>query len=150
MPIILLENVRSTFNVGSVFRVASAVGAECVVLVGYTPAPIDRMKRINEQLNKTSLGAEKTVPWQQYKTTGEALRNFPKHTPIVVEQTKQATPYTNCSAINPLFIFGNEVDGVHSETCAEVKEHIYIPMHGTKESLNVGICVAVILYHHIT
>ena len=150
MAIILLENVRSTLNVGGIFRIADAVGAEKVLLVGYTPAPTDRMGRENTKLAKTALGAEKTVHWKQYKTAEEARTDHPNHTPVVVEQTPTAIPYTEHATKNPLYIFGNETDGIQQQTLQTVKTHIHLPMHGTKESLNITTCAAVILYHHLS
>lgn len=150
MALILLENVRSMLNVGGVFRIADAVGVEKILLVGYTPAPIDRMGRENSKLAKTALGAERSVSWQQYETTADALAAHSEHSPIVVEQTPTAIPYTEHKVPrNPLYIFGSETDGVQSETLDIVATHIHLPMHGMKESLNVTVAVAVVLYHHL-
>ena len=150
MALILLENIRSMLNVGGVFRIADAVGAEKILLVGYTPAPIDRMGRENSKLAKTALGAERSVPWQQYKTTSDALAAHAEYSPVVVEQTPTAVPYTaHKMPRNPLYIFGSETDGVRSETLHAVATHIHLPMRGTKESLNVTVAVAVVLYHHL-
>lgn len=146
--IVLLENIRSTENVGSIFRTADAVGAEKILLVGYTPCPVDRMERENRKLAKTALGAEKTLPWKHYRTTEEALIDHGHHTHIVVEQTEQAVLYTELHNIqNPLYIFGNEVNGVEESTRKHSGQHIYLPMRGTKESLNVAVCAGIILYH---
>ena len=150
MALILLENIRSMLNVGGVFRIADAVGVEKVLLVGYTPAPIDRMGRENSKLAKTALGAERFVPWQQYETTSDALAAHPEYSPVAVEQTSTAIPYTaHKIPHNPLYIFGSETDGVRSETLHTVATHIHLPMHGMKESLNVTVAVAVVLYHHL-
>ena len=151
MVIILLENVRSVLNVGGVFRVADAVGAEGVLLVGYTPAPVDRMGRENSKIVKTALGAERSVSWRQYATTSDALAAYPEYVPVVVEQSSTAVLYTEyIPSQNTLYIFGNEVDGVQSTTLQAVSTHIHLPMHGIKESLNVTATVAVVLYHHLT
>ena len=150
MVIVLLENIRSMLNVGGVFRIADAVGAEKVLLVGYTPAPIDRMGRENSKLAKTALGAERSVPWQQYETTADALAAHAAYSPVAVEQTPTAVPYAeHKTPSNPLYIFGSETDGVRSETLHAVAGHIHLPMHGMKESLNVTTAAAVILYHHL-
>ena len=93
MAIILLENVRSVLNAGGVFRIADAVGAEKVLLVGHTPAPIDRMGRENNKLAKTALGAERSVLWQQYATSQDALDAHQNHAPVVVEQTPTSASY---------------------------------------------------------
>lgn len=147
MHILLCEDIRSTYNVGSIFRIADAAGIERLLLVGYTPAPIDRMGRPCTRLEKTALGSEKTVPWHQYKTTKEALAAH-DGTPVVVEQTNQSTCYTTYVPQKPtIFILGNEVTGVRKETRAYVNHHIFLPMRGTKESLNVACCAAIIAYH---
>lgn len=146
--IILLENIRSALNVGSMLRTADACGVQRVLYVGYTPCPIDRMGRRNEKIHKTALGAEQTIPWQQYTTVNEALAQHSKHTPVIVEQTKQAVPYTDLQLQNPLIIFGNEVEGVTETTRNMVAHHIFLPMRGKKESLNVAACAAVVLFHY--
>lgn len=151
MKIILLENIRSTHNVGSIFRIASATGTDIVLLAGYTPAPIDRMGRKNEKLNKTALGAEDEIKWELFKTTKEALDKYKGYAYVAVEQTDTAKPYTDIKPDeNMMFIFGNEVDGIDKETLSLVKNHIFLPMIGEKESLNVSTCAAVVLYHYNT
>ena len=147
MAVLLLENIRSIYNVGTIFRTADATGIEEIALVGYTPTPIDRMGRMNEKLHKTALGAEQTISWKTFKTTKEALQHYKAHTPYVIECTKQAKPYTETEYKNPLFIFGNEVEGVTEATRTLVQEHRYLPMQGIKKSLNVAVCTAVVLYH---
>ena len=121
--LILLENVRSVLNVGGVFRIADAVGAEEVLLVGYTPAPVDRMGRENGKIAKTALGAERSVRWEQYHTTQDALRAYPDRVPVVVEQSPTAVPYTAYTPLkNSVYIFGNEVDGVEAESLRTVAQ----------------------------
>ena len=150
MVLILLENVRSVLNVGGVFRIADAIGAENVLLIGYTPAPIDRMGRENSKLAKTALGAERSVPSQQYATVKDALVAYPNYVPVVVEQTPVAIPYTeHIPPADSLYIFGNETEGVSPAVRGAVSTHICLPMRGIKESLNVTTTVAVILYHHL-
>ena len=150
MAIILLENVRSVLNVGGVFRIADAVGAKKVLLVGYTPAPIDRMGRENNKFAKTALGAERSVSWERYATVKDALGVHLNHTPVVVEQTLVALPYIEYTPpADSLYIFGNETEGVSPTVRDIVSTHIYLPMYGIKESLNVATAVAVILYHYL-
>ena len=150
MTIVVLENIRSVLNVGGVFRLADAVGVEMVLLVGYTPAPVDRMGRDNAKLGKTALGAEKSVLWRQYASVSDAVDAYPNYTPVVVEQTPTAVPYTTYTLPqHPMYIFGNEVDGVQLGTLQMVSAHIHLPMRGSKESLNVTTTAAVILYHHL-
>lgn len=146
--IILLENIRSILNVGSVFRIADGVGAE-IALVGYTPAPIDRFKRKNKKLSKTALGAEETVIWKQFNTTEDAIKAYEKtHEIVAVEQTETSVEYTDYKYIKPtLFIFGNEVGGVDKATLDQIKKHIEIPMENKKESLNISTAVGIVLYN---
>lgn len=148
MPIILLENIRSAFNVGSIFRVADATGSDHIALVGYTPRPVDRMGRVNAKVVKTSLGAERSVPWSHVPATRDALARYPDHLPVAVEQTSRAIPYTRFSPNTSrlILLFGNETDGLLPDTRALAPDHIFIPMLGQKESLNVSVCAAVILY----
>lgn len=150
MSIILLENVRSTYNVGSIFRLASATSVQKIILIGYTPQPIDRMGRDNEKLSKTALGSEKEIEWEHYENTKEAIQKYTDYTPVCVEQTEKAKLYNEKNYEKPLFIFGNEVDGIEKDTLSQCENHIYLPMLGKKESLNVSTCAAVVLYNHIT
>ena len=131
-------------------EIADAVGAEKILLVGYTPAPMDRMGRENTRITKTALGSEQSVLWQQYATAKDAFSAYPSYTPVVVEQTPTATRYTEYTPpVNSLYVFGNEIEGVSSAVRHTVPTHIHLPMHGVKESLNVTNAVAVILYHHL-
>ena len=152
MSVVLLENVRSCFNVGSIFRLADAVGVSELLLSGYTPCPLDRMGRVNDRLLKTSLGAEKSVSWRQVSSVSAALVQYSDLVPVAVEQTASAVSYRTFSFEDRsgLFIFGNEVDGVSSETLSLVSSHLFLPMQGKKESLNVSTCAAVILYHFLS
>ena len=108
------------------------------------------MGRKNDKIAKTALGAEESVSWQQFADTQEAIAAFPAYTPVVIEQTSSALPYTDYFAPQPLYIFGNETGGVSHHTLRDVATHIALPMHGSKESLNVTTTVAVVLYHYLT
>ena len=149
MAILLLENIRSVFNVGSIFRLGDATAVEKILLIGYTPQPITKFNQANERLAKTALGAETVVKWVHYPTTKEALKHYTDRTAVVVERTEHSVIYTKKQFSNPLFIFGNEVDGVDKETQELVKSHIHLPMRGTKGSINVATAVAVIAYHYL-
>ncbi len=147
---VILHNIRSAHNVGSVFRSADGAGVSKIFLTGYTPAPTDRFGREREEILKTSLGATHTVPHEVIpdiqtlitRLAGEGVRI------VAVEQTPDAIPYT---AYTPqgdtAFIFGNEVTGVELEVLTNVSVHIHIPMSGEKESLNVSVCAGIILFH---
>ena len=151
MKVIALENIRSVFNVGSIFRIADATNVDHIILIGYTPTPINRFGLKNNKLSKTALGAEETIKWTHVKTTEEALKMFPNCEIVAVEQSAKTKQYTTLEKQKDiLFIFGNEVTGIEKETLEKIQTHIEIPMDNKKESLNVAISAAVILYHYNT
>ncbi len=147
---VILHNIRSAHNVGSVFRSADGAGVSKIYISGYTPAPIDRFGREQEEIKKTSLGATLTVSYEIYPDIQVLLKKLhtEKITVVAVEQTPKAISYT---AFKPegdtAYIFGNEVTGVEEDILALVEHHIQIPMSGAKESLNVSVCAGVILFH---
>jgi tRNA G18 (ribose-2'-O)-methylase SpoU len=146
---VVLYNVRSAHNVGSIFRTAEGAGVREIFLVGYTPTPTDRFGRVREDIQKTSVGASDLVKWKHYETLDvclDALRSRGMRI-VAVEQTEGAIPYTEyvCTA-STAFIFGNEIGGVPYDVTRQAGTTIYIPMHGTKESLNVAVAAGVILF----
>lgn len=147
--VVILNNIRSNENVGSIFRTADAVGVEKIFLVGYTPAPTDRFNRENKGLTKASLGAEKSVEWEKVENLKEAIEKLKlkKFKIVGIEQSSESIDYKLLSNDSPLaLIFGNEVEGLSEEDlklCDLVAE---IPMHGSKESLNVAVSVGIVLY----
>jgi 23S rRNA (guanosine2251-2'-O)-methyltransferase len=145
--IIVLDNVRSAFNVGSIFRTADAAGNVEIYLCGITPTPK------NPKVFKTSLGAEKSVKWKYFKDTREATKELKdKKTPTYsVELTKESKHFqkfeyfpqdTNEIAL----VFGHELNGVSQPILDLSDELIYIPMEGIKESLNVGITASILIF----
>lgn len=152
MKYLILDNIRSAYNVGAIFRTADAAGVSEILLCGYTPTPKDRFGRIQEEINKTSLGASKTVVWSHYKNTTDAVKEVQGKGVVVVaiEQTKGSKSLINFSETDSVaYVFGNEVDGVSPEVLSEVDTIVEIPMLGEKESLNVSVSVGVVLYHGI-
>lgn len=150
MKYVILHNIRSAHNVGSIFRTADGAGVAKVFLTGYTPTPLDRFGRVVAEISKTSLGAAETMPWEQYADIHVLmveLRNSGVDI-VAVEQTPDAHPYTDHHVTaDTAFIFGNEVDGVPPEVCEAANSVVHIPMHGKKESLNVSVAVGIILFH---
>ncbi|NCO44009.1 RNA methyltransferase [Candidatus Berkelbacteria bacterium] len=151
--ILVLENIRSSHNVGSILRTADAVGASEVYLCGVTPAPIDRFGLPNTRLIKVSLGAETTVTWEHYISTKSAITLLAKQgfTLIALEQSDNAIEYTSqklsrFSWEKSALILGEEVHGLTSDILSRVDMHIEIPMYGTKESLNVAVACGIALY----
>jgi len=93
--IVILHNVRSLYNVGSIFRTADAVGVKKIYLCGVTPKPVDEFSKPRKQLIKVSLGAEKYVPWEKVKSTSRLIDKLKKdgYKVLSVEQNKNSTPY---------------------------------------------------------
>lgn len=155
---VILNNIRSNENVGSIFRTADATGVSKIILCGYTPTPLDGFGRENKGLIKASLGAEKFVKWEKMETLEQAINNLQNYFSgyskkyfviIGIEQDKKAIDYKkikNIKTKNIALVFGNEVDGLSKtdlKLCDVVAE---LPMLGQKESLNVSVCAGVVLY----
>ena len=146
--VVLLENVRSIFNVGSIFRSADATGMDKIILVGYTATPIDKFGRKNERLNKTALGAEESMKWEHYKTINEVIEKYKDYDIVAVEITNKSIDYKEHKQTkSTIYIFGNEVDGVEEETLKLANTHIHLPMKGKKNSLNVANTASVVMYN---
>jgi tRNA G18 (ribose-2'-O)-methylase SpoU len=146
---VLLHDVRSTHNVGSIFRTADAAGVSKVYLSGYTPLPTDRFGRPRKDIAKTALGAETFLPWEYKKSPliiMSALRKKGWNI-IAVEQSPHSIDYRTFKLKKPtLFILGNEVAGITSNIIKKCDAVVEIPMHGKKESLNVSVAAGIILY----
>lgn len=156
--ILILENIRSAHNVGSVFRTADAAGIECIILTGYTPFPTvpqdPRLPHVAEratrQIAKTSLGAEKTVPFYHVNTTREALLQLRNKGYLfaALEITANSKNIFDAKTYGPIaLILGNEETGVESETLQLVDYIWHIPMRGDKKSLNVSVAAGIAAYH---
>lgn len=146
---VLLHNIRSTHNVGSIFRTADAAGVSHIYLSGYTPTPTDRFGRARKDIAKTALGAEKTVPWARSPSASSLVEELKKEgwKIIGIEQDARSRDYRSFSMQAPtLFIFGNEVRGLSAPLRGLCDELLEIPMHGKKESLNVSVAAGIILF----
>jgi tRNA G18 (ribose-2'-O)-methylase SpoU len=150
--ILLLDNVRSAFNVGSIFRTADAAGCERVLTTGITPHPNGSGA---EKLNKSALGAELVVPSQHFATTQEAVeflrRELPEYQLVGMETTERSIPYTDMSysTKGTVLVLGNEVTGVDTDILPVLDGIVEIPMFGAKNSLNIAACAPVVLYEII-
>jgi tRNA G18 (ribose-2'-O)-methylase SpoU len=150
---VILHNIRSVQNVGAIFRTADGAGVSKIFLTGYTPAPIDRFGRPRTALEKTALGATDSVPWEVCEDATALISRLEREgTQVVsVEQHAQAIPYTeHVLTHDTAFIFGNEVEGVPEALSLAADAIVHIPMHGKKESLNVGTTAGIILFHAIS
>ena len=146
---VLLHNIRSAHNVGSIFRTSDAAGVSRVFLSGYTPLPLDRFGRARKDIAKTALGAERTVPWEHKKSPLPVISDLRAQgwRIISVEQTSTALPYTEMRREGKtLFIFGNEVRGISKSLIEKSDAVVEIPMRGKKESLNVSVAAGIILF----
>lgn len=147
--ILILDNIRSSENVGSIFRTADATGVEKIYLVGITPNPIDRFGRPNPKINKASLGAENTIPWEARDNIMEVLEKLKKENYKIVslEQNEKSIDYRDLETKEKIaLIVGNEVGGVSEVAQKESDEIIEIPMAGDKESLNVSVATGIALF----
>lgn len=146
---VILHNIRSAHNVGSVFRSADGAGVSKIYLTGYTPTPLDRFGREQEEMKKTSLGATQTVPYEPVSSIHTLISRLMCEgvCVVAVEQTERATEYKTFSPNgDTAYIFGNEVTGIEEDILSVVPTHIHIPMRGKKESLNVSVCAGIILF----
>lgn len=140
---VLLENVRSAYNVGSFFRTADAVKLQNLYLAGITGAPPSNMIR------KTALGAENTVPWEHGWNALEMIARLRSsgHEIAAVETSVHAVDLFDWQPRFPVcVVFGHETDGLTPEVAALADTHVRIPMLGTKHSLNVATAGGVVLY----
>lgn len=151
MKQLLLENIRSAYNVGAIFRTADGAGVSKIFLHGYTPAPVDRFGRVQPEIQKTSLGASETMSWEKIGEDTSAFLLTQKRagmTIVALEQTSDAVPLSGFVVPeNVLYIVGNEIDGVSSVALEVVDAVVQIPMYGMKESLNVSVATGILLYH---
>ncbi len=147
---VILHNIRSAHNVGSIFRTADGAGVSRIFLTGYTPSPVDRFGREQKEILKTSLGATHTVPYENSEDIYTLLAHLKKEgiRTVAVEQTAQAYAYTDLIGTeDTAFVFGNEITGIEEDVLSAIETHIQIPMQGVKESLNVSVCAGIILFH---
>ncbi|MGQ0738511.1 MAG: RNA methyltransferase [Bacteroidota bacterium] len=146
IPIIaVLENIRSAYNVGSVFRTCDAFLIEAIYIIGYSAKPP------HKEITKTALGAEETVSWKHFKTSAEAIAELrlADYKVYAVEQAEnsyklQATGFRQNEKI--AVIFGNEVTGVEQSTIDACDGCIEIPQLGMKHSLNIATAAGVVLW----
>lgn len=143
--VVVLDNIRSMHNVGSVFRSADAFLVEGICLCGYTPQPPHR------DIHKTALGATETIDWIHLPTTLEAVQQLKEkgYKVFALEQTEGSIllDQFNTSAHFPLaIVLGNEVEGVDAEVLKLCDGCIEIPQFGMKHSLNVSVAAGIVLW----
>ena len=140
----VLNNIRSLYNVGSIFRTADGAGLEKIWLCGVTGIPPDT------KISKTALGAEKNVPWEYARSAAECLKALKQkgYEIILLEQTRQSRAYQKFKPRGPLcLVLGNEIGGVGDELLPFCDQAIEIEMSGLKNSLNVTVAFGIAAYH---
>ena len=143
--IVVLDDVRSMYNIGSVFRTSDAFRVEAVYLCGICQTPP------STEIHKTALGAEESVNWRYFKTTLEAVDELKKagYTVLSVEQVEQSTKlqtFVPQRGLKYAVVLGNEVKGVHQEVVDASDGCLEIPQLGTKHSMNVSVTAGIIIY----
>ncbi len=145
----VLHNIRSLYNVGSMFRTADAAGIEKIYLTGYTPVPVDAFGKLRSEVVKTALGAEKNVPWENCRRISEAFRKLRKDDVqiIALEQHTGTVDYHRIKPKRPFaLVVGNEVRGLSLSVLKKCDIIVEIPMRGKKESLNVSVAFGIALF----
>jgi tRNA G18 (ribose-2'-O)-methylase SpoU len=142
---ILLDNVRSLHNVGSAFRTADAFLIEKIILTGITGKPPHR------EIEKTALGATESVDWVYYEKPEDAVSGLKEsgYRIVAVEQTTESIPlqkFTVPETEKICLVFGNEINGVSEEVIALTDLALEIPQAGTKHSLNISVCVGIVIW----
>lgn len=143
--IVVLENIRSAYNVGSVFRTSDAFLVEAIYIIGYSAKPP------HKEIKKTALGAEETVDWKYFKTTAEAISDL-RSRGFNIYAAEQAEGSYKLNAISVdggekiAVVFGNEVTGVEQSTISLCDGCIEIPQMGMKHSLNIATAAGVVLW----
>ena len=142
--VVVMDQIRSMHNVGSVFRTADAFLINGICLCGFTPQPPHR------DIHKTALGATDSVDWLYYEQTTQAVKELKEqgYKVYAIEQTEGSIPLNKFEKSDtPIaLVFGNEVDGVVAEVIALCDGVIEIPQWGMKHSLNISVAAAVVLW----
>lgn len=143
---LILLNIRSAGNVGSMFRSADAFRIHKIWLCGMSPQPPDR------ELSKTALGAEQSMNWE-YRSVALALIKELKELGYRILAVEHTTESVNLDLLQPLdqpvaFVMGNEVFGIDDAVLQHCDACIEIPQFGTKHSLNVSVCAGIVLWHY--
>lgn len=145
--LLIIDSIRSVYNIGSIFRSADSAGIEGIMLCGYSPKPP------REDIAKTALGADETVAWSYHKDCRDAIGVCKEkgYTVMAVELTDKGIAY---DALQPhhfplALIVGNEVSGIDDEILSLCDGAIEIPMYGVKHSLNVAVASGIIMYEAV-
>lgn len=143
--VVILDNIRSLNNIGSVFRTADAFKLHSIMLCGITATPP------HNEIHKTALGAEDTVEWSYYENTEDAIEKLKKEDfkIIAIEQVNTSISlekFNFDSKEKYALIFGNEVKGVQQKVIDKCDFSVEIPQFGTKHSLNISVSAGIVLW----
>ena len=150
--VVVMDNIRSMHNVGSVFRTSDGFLIDGICLCGFTPQPPHR------DIHKTALGATETVDWVYYENTVDAVKDLQQrgYQVYAIEQTEGSISLEQFKQLHPnasnhplAFVFGNEVDGVDQEVIGICDGVIEIPQWGMKHSLNISVAAAIVLWEFV-
>ena len=147
--VVVMDNIRSMHNVGSVFRTADAFLISGICLCGFTPQPPHR------DIQKTALGATESVDWVYYENTKDAVLALKQqgYKVFAIEQTQGSISLENFKTYlsnEPVaFVFGNEVEGVSDDVLAICDGAVEIPQYGMKHSLNISVAAAIVLWEMV-
>ncbi len=147
--VVVLDNIRSQHNIGSIFRTSDAFRIREIYLCGITATPPNR------EINKSALGATESVAWQYFEKTTDAIMHLKSqgYTVIALEQAEgsvELEDYTPETSPKIALVFGNEVAGVSDEVMEIVDACVEIPQFGTKHSFNVSVTAAIVLFQFYT
>ena len=151
---VILDNVRSVHNVGSIFRAADAAGVEKIFCCGITPGPLDRFKHIRADFAKVSLGAEKSVAWESAKDAVSVIERLRSDgwKIFAIEQAERSIPYYEAAAFisggerGIALVVGTEVGDLTVAVLGAADKILEIPMRGEKESLNVAVAFGIAIF----
>ena len=150
---LLLDNIRSVHNVGSIFRTAETAAVSKIYCLGMTPVPLDRFGRKRKDFAKVALGAEDLVSWEHVKSATVIIKKLKKEgfQIIAIEQAAKSIDYLEVSPRQKvLIILGNEIGGIRPQILKLADVIAEIPLKGKKESLNVSVVAGIILYGMIS
>jgi tRNA G18 (ribose-2'-O)-methylase SpoU len=142
--VVVLNNIRSLYNVGSIFRSADGAGVANIYLCGITGYPPDK------QISKTALGAQEYVAWEYREDVCSVIRSLKKegYSIVLLEQTAESVPYPGLKVDEKVcLVLGNEIEGVSGSILGLCDRAIEIGMEGVKNSLNVSVAFGIVAFH---
>ena len=154
--VVVAHNIRSTHNVGAIFRTCEGFGIQRLILSGYTPYPVVQndtrlphiSQKVTDQIHKTALGAEKMVPFTYAAEPNLDQLRAEGYRIVALEQSSQSVLLPNYKSSSRIaLILGEEVAGINPALLAQCDDIIEIPMYGQKESFNVSVSAGIALYH---